>query len=156
MRIQTRMLVAMTLATTLLWGTTQGPEGKPGPAASRAELEKAVSDYVGLYTRPSLEQWKALFHPALTVTYPLEDGGTRVRNLEEFYGAQKRYFETGRTVRERLENVRIEEGWRIARVTADFVFVDEGKESRGKLGLHLVRGKEGWSIVGIIFSYDQP
>ncbi len=156
MRSQIRTLAAMIFATTLLWGAPQGPESKPEPAASRAALEKTVSDYVGLYARPSLEQWKALFHPSLTVTYPMEDGGTRVRNLEEFYGAQKRYFETGRSIQERLANVRIEEGWRIARVTADFVFVDEGKESRGKLGLHLVQSKEGWRIVGIIFSYDQP
>jgi hypothetical protein len=39
-------------------------------------------------------------------------------------------------------------------VTTDFIFVDEGKESRGKLGLHLARGNDGWKIVAVLFSYD--
>ena len=43
----------------------------------------------------------------------------------------------------------------MARVSADFVFVDEGKEHRGRLGLHLVETRDGWQIAAIIFSYDQ-
>ncbi len=126
------------------------------PPASRAALEQTVRDYVGLYRRETLVQWKTLFHPSLTVAHPRDDGFIRVRGLEEFYDAQKDYFETGRKFSERLENVRIEEGRRIARVTADFIFVDGGVESRGKLGLHLVESREGWKIVAIVFSYDKP
>jgi SnoaL-like protein len=127
-----------------------------GPAGSRAAIEKVVADYVGLYAAPTLDRWKSLFHPRLTVVFPAEDGTIRVRSLEEFFAAQKDYFATGRKIGERLENVRIDVGRRIARVSADFVFVDEGEESRGRLGLHLAEGKDGWRIVAIIFSYDQP
>ncbi|HEU4402155.1 MAG TPA: nuclear transport factor 2 family protein [Candidatus Polarisedimenticolia bacterium] len=122
----------------------------------RAAIEKVVADYVGLYARPTLDRWKTLFHTALTVVYPDDDGTIRARTLEQFFTAQKDYFETGRRISERLENVRIDAGHRIARVGADFIFVDEGVESRGKLGLHLAEGKEGWKVVGIIFSYDAP
>jgi len=87
--------------------------------------------------------------------HPAADGTIRVRNLEEFFAAQKGYFESGRAISERLENVRIEPGRRIARVMADFVFVDEGEERRGTLGLHLAEGQDGWRIVAILFSYDQ-
>jgi hypothetical protein len=132
-----------------------GPPAAEPPTGSHRALEKVVSDYVGLYGRPTLDRWKTLFHPALVVTYPAEDGGVRARGLEEFFKAQKDYFETGRRVSERLENVRIDEGWRIARVSADFVFVDEGRESRGKLGLHLVETEDGWKITAIVFSYDR-
>lgn len=125
-------------------------------ATSRAAIDKVVADYVALYAAPTLDRWKALFHPRLTVTFPAEGGAIRARSLEEFFTAQKDYFATGRTISERLEHVRVDEGRRIARVAADFVFVDEGKESRGKLGLHLVEGKDGWKIVAIIFSYDLP
>jgi hypothetical protein len=45
-------------------------------------------------------------------------------------------------------------GRRIARVSADFVFLDEGQERRGKLGLHLAEGTEGWRIVAVLFAYD--
>jgi hypothetical protein len=120
----------------------------------RAAIERVVADYVGLYAGPTLERWKALFHPALSVASPQDDGTIKVRTLEEFYGRQKDYFATGRRISERLENVRIDEGRRIARVSADFVFVDEGEESRGKLGLHLAEGNDGWKVVAIVFSYD--
>jgi len=122
--------------------------------ASRAALDQVVRDYVDLYRAETLAEWKKLFHASLTVVSPDAKGAIAVRNLEQFYGAQATYLPKRRSVSERLENVRIEEGRRIARVVADFVFLDEGMESRGKLGLHLVEGSEGWKIVGIVFSYD--
>ncbi len=129
------------------------------PAATfrgeRAAVEQLVADYVGLYAAGTLERWKGLFHPALSVASPQDDGSIELRGLEEFFSAQKRYFATGRRIAERLENVRIEEGRRIARVTADFVLTDDGEEGRGRLGLHLAQGEQGWKVVAIIFSYDQ-
>jgi hypothetical protein len=124
--------------------------------AERKELEKVVEDYIKLYTGPTLEEWKSLFHPEMIAVHPADDGSIRVRTLEEFYGAQKRAFDAGTKMSERLENVRIEEGRRIARVLADFIFVDEKGDHRGKLGLHLAQGKEGWKVVSVLFSYDQP
>src|SRR5262245_1227624 len=122
--------------------------------ASRAAPDQVVRDYVDLYRAEILTEWKKLFHANLTVVSPGAQGVIVVRNLEQFYDAQATYLPKHRSVSERLENVRIEEGRRIARVAADFVFLDEGVESRGKLGLHLVEGSEGWKIVGIVFSYD--
>ncbi|MCI0605610.1 nuclear transport factor 2 family protein [bacterium] len=86
--------------------------------------------------------------------FPTDDGGINVRNLEEFLERQKNYFEKRKSIRERLQNVQILEGKRIARVTADFIFIDEGVDHPGKLGLHLVEGQDGWKIVGVLFSYD--
>ena len=136
-------------------GSPAAPQENRTAAEPRTAIEKAVADYVGLYARHSLDRWKSLFHPSLVVAHPREDGTIRVRGLEEFFKAQKDYFDTGRKIGERLENVRVEEGRRIARVSADFVFVDEGQESRGKLGLHLVGTNDGWKITAIVFSYDQ-
>jgi hypothetical protein len=126
------------------------------PSQSLTGLEKAIHNYIALYTRATLEDWKKLFHPSLSVAHVTRDGTVRVRNLEEFFAAQKSYFETGRAISERLENVRIEPGRCIARVTSDFIFVDEGEERRGKLGLHLAESQDGWRIVAILFSYDEP
>jgi hypothetical protein len=130
------------------------PVAAQNSTESKAALEKTVRDYVGLYRTDTLAEWKKLFHPQLTVVFPSEKGSVVVRNLDQFYKAQADYLPTRKLVSERLENVRIDEGRRIARVTADFIFVDEDVESRGKLGLHLVEGSEGWKIVAIIFSYD--
>ncbi|MGH9557134.1 MAG: nuclear transport factor 2 family protein [Terriglobales bacterium] len=130
------------------------PAWAQNAAESKAALEKTVRDYIGLYRTETLAEWKKLFHPQLTVVFPSEKGSIVVRNLEQFYAAQASYLPKRKWVSERLENLHIEEGRRIARVTSDFVFVDENVESRGKLGLHLVEGSEGWKIVAIIFSYD--
>ncbi|HKQ98004.1 MAG TPA: nuclear transport factor 2 family protein, partial [Candidatus Polarisedimenticolia bacterium] len=117
--------------------------------------DRVMTDYIGLYAGPTLERWKTLFHPALTVASPDKDGSILLRTLDQFYGAQATRFATGRKIGERLENVRVEMGRRIARVTADFIFLDEGEERPGKLGLHLVEGPEGWKITALVFSYDR-
>jgi len=135
------LLLAILLSATPLAAQDDTPEG-------------VVRDYVGLYTARTVTQWKNLFHPQLTVASSAEDGSIRIRNLEQFYGAQERGFKEDPGMKEVLENVRIAKGRRIARVTADYIFTSEGKPARGKLGLHLVRGNDGWKIVAIIFSYD--
>jgi hypothetical protein len=129
----------------------------PGPTsdAARIAVERVLADYTGLYAGPTLERWKTLFHPSLTVASPGKDGAILVRTLDQLYGAQKARFVSGRNIGERLENVRIEMGRRIACVTADFIFRDEGEERSGKLGLHLAEGTDGWRIVSIVFAYDR-
>jgi len=128
--------------------------GKPTSHGQRAAIERVLADYTGLYARDTLESWKTLFHPALSVAWPDKDGTIQVRDLEGFFERQRNYFATGRRISERLENVHIDPGWRMARVSADFVFVDEGEERRGRLGLHLLQAGDAWRIVAILFSYD--
>jgi SnoaL-like domain len=121
---------------------------------SNQTLKKAIHDYIGLYTKDTLDQWKTLFHPSVIVAFPADDGGITIRNLDEFLERQRNYFAKRKSISERLENVQVFEGKRIARVVADFIFVDEGEERPGKLGLHLVEGTDGWKIVAVIFSYN--
>jgi len=123
-------------------------------AQSKEALQKVLKDYIGLYRADSLDQWKLLFHPSVTVIFPADDGSVNVRSLEEFFQRQKNFFATRKSVSERLENMQVFEGRRMARVIADFIFIDEGVEKPGKLGLHLVEGKEGWKIVAVLFSYN--
>jgi hypothetical protein len=122
---------------------------------ARAAVDQLVADYIGLYAAPTLDRWRTLFHPAVVVAFPDEDGSIRTRTLDEFVTRQQKYFATRRRISERLENVRVEMGRRIARVSADFVFMDEGEERPGKLGLHLAEGKDGWKIVAVLFSYNE-
>jgi hypothetical protein len=122
--------------------------------AARAAVDRVVTDYIGLYAGPTLERWRTLFHPAVVVAFPADDGSITTRGLDEFVERQRSYFATGRAISERLENVRVDMGRRIARVSADFVFVDEGEERPGKLGLHLAEGQDGWKIVAVLFAYD--
>lgn len=123
-------------------------------AASREALQKTVKDYIELYRKDTLEQWKGLFHPSVQVVFPGDDGIVNIRNLDEFFERQKNYFAKRKSIHERLANVEIFEGRRIARMVADFIFIDEGEERAGKLGLHLVEGTDGWKIVAVVFSYD--
>lgn len=122
----------------------------PAPAS---DLEKVVADYVGLYKRETLPEWKELFLPHFTVASTREDGTVGERTLEEFYEAQRRYFESGRDIKEVLENVQIERKGKLASVWADFVLTDNGETRRGKLVLLLIEGADGFKIHSLMFSY---
>ncbi len=123
--------------------------------AAREAVDCLVADYIGLYAGPTLDRWQTLFHPAVVVAFPADDGSIMTRGLAEFVERQRNYFATGRKISERLENVRVDMGRRIARVSADFIFIDEGEERTGKLGLHLAQGQDGWKIVAVLFAYDK-
>ena len=71
--------------------------------ASASDLERVVADYVGLYRRDTLAEWKKLFLPHFTVASTREDGTVGERTLEEFYEAQRGYLESGRAIEEVLE-----------------------------------------------------
>ena len=133
---------------------TASPAEGSSTDPARAAVEQVVADYIGLYAGPTIDRWRTLFHPAVVVAFPDEGGSIRTRTLDEFVTRQKNYFATGRRISERLENVRIDMGRRIARVSADFIFIDQGEERPGKLGLHLAEGKDGWRIVAVLFAYD--
>jgi len=125
--------------------------GEPRDAGVRRLLES----YVGLYRADRLSDWKRLLHDKVSVADPRPDGSVRFRGLEEFFATQQGFFASGRRIGERLEGVRVEEGRRIARVSGEFVFVDEGEERRGRLGLHLAEEQGAWRVVAILFSYDK-
>jgi hypothetical protein len=134
--------------------TTSPSAADSSTNAAQAAVERVLTDYIGLYSAPTIDRWRTLFHPGVVVASPDEDGSIRMRTLDEFFTRQKNYFATGRQISERLDNVRIDMGQRIARVSADFIFMDEGEERPGKLGLHLAEGKDGWKIVAVLFAYD--
>lgn len=128
--------------------------GAGGGDPAEDDLERVVADYVGLYRREMLEKWRELFLPSLTVASTRADGTVLLRNLEEFYAAQRRYLDTGREIKEELENVRIERKGRLASVWADFVLTDAGEKSRGKLVLLLIEERARFKIHSLMFSYD--
>ena len=134
-------MIALVHAAPAFSGTAPPAEGSstdPAPAA----VEQVVADYIGLYAGPTLDRWQTLFHPAVVVAFPDEDGSIRTRTLDEFVTRQKNYFATGRHISERLENVRIDMGRRIARVSADFIFMDEGDGAPRQTGA-APGGREG-------------
>jgi hypothetical protein len=147
-----RIVLLATIAVTSFHAVPATADSSTDPA--RAAVDRLVADYIGLYARPTLDRWQTLFHPAVVVAFPDDDGSILTRTLDEFVTRQKNYFATGRRISERLENVRVDMGRRIARVSADFIFVDEGEERSGKLGLHVAEGNEGWRIVAVLFSYN--
>jgi len=143
--------LALTLTIVCIAASSFGQETATLPDP---DLQTLVANYIGLYTKSTLSEWKKLFHPSLTVANPNRDGSITIRNLAEFYNAQEERFATGRRISERLEHVSASSGNHIGCINADFIFSDEGTAQRGKLGLHAIKDKEGWKIIAIIFSYD--
>ena len=118
-----------------------------------APVRRVVDDYVGLYRKDALAEWRALFLPSFTATSPAASGGVTVRTLDEFYDAQARGFARAREMSETLENVTIARSGRLATAWADFVFHQDGTSRRGRLVLGLVETNGGWRIASLLFSY---
>lgn len=124
-----------------------------GAATDLAPVRRVVDDYVGLYRKDALAEWRGLFLPSFTATSPAAGGGVTVRTLDEFFGAQARGFERAREMSETLEHVTISRSGRIATAWADFVFHQDGSSRRGRLVLGLIETGGGWRIASLLFSY---
>lgn len=148
-------LPAIALCLALLAGATSDAQVAPPPggATPAAALRRAVDDYVQLYRKDTLAEWKALFLPTFTSTSPRDEGGVTVRTLEEFYQSQARGFARATTMSESLENVAVEQSGRLATAWADFVFHQDGTSRRGRLVLTLVDTGTAWRIASLLFSY---
>jgi hypothetical protein len=117
-------------------------------------LERVISDYTGLYRRDTLDEWRKLFLPGFVAGSLRPDGSLLQRNLDEFYGAQKRYLDSGRAIRETLEEIETRRFGNLASVNAAFVLEDEGERSRGRLILTLLRTDGTFRIQSLVFAYD--
>ena len=153
MRERIAVVLAVPLLFTYMLASAQ-PAKRPPRTTFASTVERAVADYTGLYNAKDLEEWRKLFHPDLVVASAEANGTISTRNLKQFYNAQKKAFDAGIKMSERLQHIAIEPGNRIAQVAADFVFIANGKPSRGQIGLHLAQGKEGWKITAIVYSYN--
>ncbi len=132
-----------------------GPTGPASavPSTDVAAVRRVVDDYVGLYRKDTLEQWRALFLPTFTATSPARDGGVTVRTLDQFYEAQARGFAQATAMSETLEDVIVERTGRLATARAAFVFHQNGTSRRGRLVLTLIETGSTWRIASLLFSY---
>jgi len=122
-------------------------------ATDTTAVRKVVDDYVLLYHKDTLAEWRALFLPTFTATSPGADGAVTVRTLDQFFEAQARGFATATEMSETLEHVVISRSGRLATAWADFVFSQNGKSRRGRLVLTLVEAQGAWRIASLMFSY---
>ena len=126
----------------------------PSPAPDDAALRRVVADYVGLYRHDTLDRWRTLFLPTFTATHTNADGTVTVRTLDEFFTSQKRYLAGGKSIKEELENLRVERRGKLASVWANFVLTEDGEKSRGTLVLLLAADRGAWKIQSLMFSDD--
>jgi hypothetical protein len=138
----------------MLWGTLLCAQTAGAPAAARdAAVQRVVDDYIGLYRKDTLEQWKTLFLSSFTASYTNADGGVSSRNLSEFYEAQRSGFAAGE-MSETLDHVRIQRVGHLAHVAADFRFSSRGSTPRpGQLMLLMIEEKGRFKIAALAFTY---
>jgi hypothetical protein len=117
-----------------------------------AAVQRLVDDYIGLYRKETLEEWKALFLPGFVASYTNDDGSVTSRTLEEFYDRQRNAFAKG-DVSETLANVRSERLGRLAHVSADFTFISGGKGRPGRLMLLMLESGGQLKIAALTFTY---
>jgi hypothetical protein len=130
------------------------PGAASQPAPDLGPVRRVVDDYIGLYTKEHLSDWKALFLPTFTATYTNADGTVSVRTLDEFYESQRAGFAKG-PMSETLHDVRITREGRLAHAVAGFDFTSGGNTRRGQLMLLLIESKGEFRIAALTFSYHQ-
>jgi hypothetical protein len=134
--------------------TAQAPVSQAASDAAPPDpVRRVVDDYVGLYRKDTLAEWRRLFLPTFTSTSTNADGTVTVRALDQFYDAQARGFARATEMSEMLEHVVIERSGRLATAWADFVFRQDGTSRRGRLVLTLVEAEGAWKIANLMFSY---
>jgi len=146
------MLRSVTSLICLLALATAAPASAQEPDLD-AGLQRLVADYIDLYRRDRLPEWRALFLPTFTVSSTTDSGGTSVRTLDQFFASQERGFSRSRDMGERLEHVRIYRQGRLGTVLADFVFWQDADTTRGRLSLHAIAGTGGWRFHSLMFTY---
>jgi hypothetical protein len=127
------------------------------PAAARgptdaAAIQRVLDDYVGLYTKERLPEWKALFLPSFTAAYTNADGSVSTRTLDEFYESQRAGFARA-AMTETLHDVRITRDGRLAQVAAGFDFTSGGSTRRGRLMLSMIEAQGQFRIASLTFTY---
>jgi hypothetical protein len=50
--------------------------------AARDAVDRVVADYIRLYSGPTLDRWQTLFHPAVVIALPADDGSITTRTLD--------------------------------------------------------------------------
>jgi hypothetical protein len=145
LRSTTRLICLLALASAVP-ASAQEPDLDAG-------LQRLVADYIDLYRRDRLPEWKALFLPTFTVASTADSGRASVRASEQFFAAQERGFARSREMGERLENVRIHRQGRLGTILADFVFWQDADTTRGRLTLHAIAGTDGWRFHSLMFTY---
>jgi hypothetical protein len=134
----------------------QGAAAGPAPSVTdNAVVQGVLDDYVGLYTKERLAEWKALFLPGFTATYTNADGSVTTRTLEEFYESQRAGFARA-AMTETLHDVRITRVARLAHVVAGFDFTSGGSTRRGRLMLMMIESQGQFRIASLTFTYHLP
>lgn len=121
-------------------------------ASDVAPVRRVVDDYIGLYTKERLPEWKALFLPSFTASYTNADGTVSTRTLDEFYESQRAGFARG-PMSETLSDLRITREGRLAHAFAGFDFTSGGTTRRGQLMLLLIESQGQFRIAALTFSY---
>jgi len=123
--------------------------------AGVAPVQRVLDDYIGLYTKERLPEWKALFLPSFTASYTNVDGSVSTRTLDEFYESQRVGFARA-PMTETLHDVRIAREGRLAHVFAGFDFTSGGNTRRGQLMLLMIEAQGQFRIAALTFSYHLP
>ena len=118
-------------------------------------MQRVLDDYIGLYTKERLPEWKALFLPGFTATYTNADGSVTTRTLDEFYESQRAGFARA-AMTETLHDVRITRDGRLAHVFAGFDFTSGGSTRRGRLMLLMIEAQGQFRIASLTFTYHLP
>ena len=112
-----------------------------------------LDDFIGLYSRDTLERWRTLFLPGFVAAATNDDGSLTAWNLDQFYERQRTLFASGKPISEVLQNTEIRHDGSLAFVRSDFVWTDGETTRPGRLMMLIIAEHGHYRIQALSFSY---
>ena len=117
------------------------------------DISAFLRDYIGFYTRDSLDRFLQLFLPDATATSVNADGSVTTWSREAFYQRQVSSFATAKPIRESLHNTVASRTGPLVSVQSDFEWSDGDVTRQGRLMLLLVEQHGRLKVQALTFTY---
>jgi hypothetical protein len=114
-------------------------------------IDEIIEAYPKLYSQQRFSEWRKLFDEKAVICRTGPDGKTWVVDIEQSSKNQETFANKKRTFCEKWENVRIHSYGNIALIAADYILEADSDVRKGKDILLLMRGYDGWRIVGLVY-----
>jgi ketosteroid isomerase-like protein len=133
------------------------PKNEPSPADEIDEVSAVIDDFQTAYSNKQQNDLRNLFYAEAVIAYDFEEGQTqRIFKLEDWLqGTQEVTFNMNEHISDQLTNRDISVFRNIAYAVCDYTYTDDNEIGRGVDVLTLMKMRNRWRIVSLVFTGDQ-
>ena len=130
----------------------------PAVYAEDSSVETLLSKYLQAHSEKNTELLEECFHPKAHIAYVTIAGKISTPTLPGFLHLHRSIFRDAGEIIETFKNTEIEIYQGMAHVSTDYVYSIDGKEQEGRDYFVLVREKDEWVIMSLMYTlkFEEP